>query len=84
MQEAVEIAIALLNTLKLTDPTTAEIKKVAMTVVVYQEIKQQRSMCGRDLAKQLAALYGVDQKFITESAGARASVRTMHTRKAGL
>jgi hypothetical protein len=64
MQEAIELAIALLNKRNLTDPTAAEIKKVAMTVVVYQEINQQRSMAGRELAHALAALYGVDQKCI--------------------
>ena len=59
MLEAVEIAVNLLNRRNLTTPTAAQIKKVAITVVVYQEIKQERTMVGRDLAGMLAALYGV-------------------------
>ena len=69
MLEAVEIAVDLLNRQNLTTPTAAQIKRVSITVVVYQEIKQQRSMVGRDLARMLAALYGVDQESIGEASG---------------
>ena len=62
MLEAVEIAVDLLNRRNLTTPTAAQIKKAATTVVVYLEVKQQQTMVGHDLAKILAALYGVDQK----------------------
>ena len=62
MLKAVEIAVDLLNRQNLTTPTATQIKKVAITVVVYQELKQERLMVGHDLARLLAALYDVDQE----------------------
>jgi hypothetical protein len=62
MQETIELAIALLNAQYLFTPTAAEINKVALTVAVYQEIKQGPLIVGRDVAKALTAIYGLDQK----------------------